>query len=176
MSIEWWRPVVGFSGNYLVSSAGRVRSVQRVIIRGDNKSQFVPRRILTPSPLKPHHAARGYLTVTLCPGNKRHLLHRLVAQAFVLNPLNKPFVHHKDDNPLNCKADNLEWVTALENTRYSIAAGRHPWGTGRWSKISKEDRLAIREAYTAGMPRSKLAAQYHVSRGTIWNILWSYEH
>lgn len=46
-------------------------------------------------------------------------VHRLVALAFVPNPENKPEVNHKDYNRQNPSADNLEWVTRLENVRYS---------------------------------------------------------
>ena len=62
-----------------------------------------------------------YLRVTLCVnGNtQRHSIHRMVAECYIPNPLNKPQVNHKDLNKLNNHADNLEWVTISENTTHA---------------------------------------------------------
>lgn len=61
----------------------------------------------------------GYLKLTMKIDNviRNILLHRLLAQAFIPNPENKPMVDHIDGNPLNNSIDNLRWVTASENSR-----------------------------------------------------------
>ena len=64
--------------------------------------------------------SEGYKFVVLCRNpqdHQKHNVHRLVAENFVDNPNNYPVVMHKDNNTLNCSADNLEWGTAKENTR-----------------------------------------------------------
>ena len=48
-------------------------------------------------------------------GSKDYRINRLVAQAFIPNPENKPLVHHKDHNKLNNHYSNLEWATPQEN-------------------------------------------------------------
>ena len=52
---------------------------------------------------------------------KWHSVSRLVAKTFIENPENLPQVNHIDENKLNNKADNLEWISAKDNVRYSKA-------------------------------------------------------
>lgn len=106
---EIWRPVPNYEGFYEVSNAGRVKSVYRY------------KRIL-----KPMISNTGYERVDLFKNKVREQfsVHRLVAMAFIQNPYNKPYVNHKDENKLNNSADNLEWVTHVENCRYGTAIER----------------------------------------------------
>lgn len=109
---EIWKDIEGYEGLYQVSNLGRVKSLERVV---DNPKGGV--RTLREKILKQHYDNNGYLTVTLYNNCKKKgfKVHRLVAEAFIPNPLNKPQVDHintiRDCNNIN----NLRWVTGKEN-------------------------------------------------------------
>lgn len=68
-----------------------------------------------------NHSGKGYLYVDLYNNGKRKrfYIHRLVAELYISNPDNKPYVNHIDGNPKNNKCENLEWCTALENVEHA---------------------------------------------------------
>lgn len=74
--------------------------------------------------LKPNSNKQGYESVVLfnSDGSRRILVHRLVADAFIPNPVGLPQVNHKDENPHNNNVDNLEWCTAKYNMNYGNGA------------------------------------------------------
>ena len=68
----------------------------------------------------------GYCRVSLSRNGKIHTyyIHRLVAEAFISNPDNKPAINHIDENKANNHKDNLEWVTPKENTNAGTVIAR----------------------------------------------------
>lgn len=66
-----------------------------------------------------------YIRVPLSSKNipKHFSVHRLVAQCFIPNPENKPFINHIDGNPQNNHVSNLEWCTRSENIRHAFKLG-----------------------------------------------------
>lgn len=71
------------------------------------------------------HSKDGYLKVNLYKDGKgsSKRIHRLVAEAFIPNPDNKPDVNHKDGNKHNNNVENLEWVTKSENMIHAYETG-----------------------------------------------------
>ena len=102
--MEIWKDIENYEEYYQISSLGRIR----------NKKE---NRILKPS------KSCGYYHISLRYGNKKEMLiHRLVAKAFIPNPLNLSYVNHKDENKLNNNVENLEWCTAKYNNSYGKGA------------------------------------------------------
>lgn len=99
------------NGDYAVSKSGEVFSL---------KSNKI---------LKQMDNGNGYKNVCVCIGGKpkKYYVHRLVAMAYLPNPLQYPEVNHIDENRGNNRADNLEWCTAKYNKNYG----------GRAEKFSK---------------------------------------
>lgn len=119
--MEEWREIPGTNGTYSVSNEGRVRSEDRV--EYDKNGRGVTH--------KGQHIAgmdngSGYYKVTITQHGKRKrfYVHRLVAEAFCEKPKGCDQVNHKDFNPGNNRADNLEWVTNRQNFDYSWERGR----------------------------------------------------
>ena len=83
---------------------------------------------------------RGYLSVGI--KRKTHMVHRLVAQAFIPNPENKPFVNHIDGNKLNNDVTNLEWCTCAENNAHARATGLHRQAKGFKAEWQTEQHKA----------------------------------
>lgn len=105
---EVWKDIEGYEGLYKVSNMGNLYS------------NYVKRN------LQLSLDGYGYIQVILRKNSsgKRHLLHRLVAEAFIPNTENKPQVNHIDEDKTNNRADNLEWVTAKENINHGTRTER----------------------------------------------------
>ena len=78
-----------------------------------------------PHPLSIRTDMKGYKDVLLCGRGKpkRFKVHRLVAAAFIPNPMNKPQVNHLDGDKANNNVSNLEWATHEENMAHAVAMG-----------------------------------------------------
>lgn len=61
--------------------------------------------------------------LTIDNKKKKHYVHKMVAETFISNPENKPIVNHKDGNTHNFNVENLEWVTASENSQHAVDIG-----------------------------------------------------
>ena len=153
--MEYWKEIRDYTG-YEVSSYGRIYS---------NKSGKI---------LKLKSDKYGYKVVNLYnlkeSRKKTQLVHRLVANAFIPNPKNKPQVNHINFNRSDNKVKNLEWTTAKENVKHSFKHGRIKIGEDiKTAKFTDMDIWNIKFGYI-GVSNTQISKLYNVSKRTIETI------
>lgn len=138
--------------------------------------------------LRPAKDKKGYLRVGLMIHGKlcTKKVHRLIAEAFIPNPQNKPCVNHIDGNKENNWVSNLEWVTYKENTKHAIDNGLFSFQTSEKSiniipksgslngnaLLTESQVLEIREKYKPRIyTRLMLANEYKVKESCIKDIV-----
>lgn len=140
---EIWKDIKDYEGLYQVSNFGNIRRIKFI----NNKVEKDKITILKPN-------KSIYLQIMLCKNGKtkRKYIHRLVAEAFIENPNNYPYVNHKDENKHNNNVNNLEWCTRVYNMNYGTVKERI-------SESHKKENLKARKAviqYSKGMDIIKI--------------------
>ena len=136
-----WKPIENYNSLYEVNEKGEVRSLYHW-----NGHKYEKRK--KPYILKQSNTTTGYKKVELVKDGKRKSLkvHRLVAIAFIPNPMNKPYINHIDGNPINNCVENLEWCTQHENVVHAYKIGLR-----KISHITKEELNKIINIFNEGI-------------------------
>jgi hypothetical protein len=148
------KDIKGYEGIYAVTSHGRIWSIKRKIW------------------LAPFLTGNGYKTVRLSHFGEEEdkKVHRLVGEAFIPNPVNKPQINHKNGNKLDCNVRNLEWMTARENMQH---AGDN--GLNKTFKFSYFDKILICKLYhRLKLKKAHLAKLFRVTPPAISYIIKEY--
>ncbi|WP_343743332.1 NUMOD4 domain-containing protein [Herbaspirillum huttiense] len=156
---EVWVPVIGYEGSYEVSNKGAVRSVVRTITykgRWGMTTTVLPQKVLSLN-----RTPAGYLDIQLSRDgrHKHHLIHRLVAAAFI--GASDLQINHKDGDKENNSVLNLEYCTSQENLLHCTRVLKKKIGEGSGSaKLKADDILKIRSDHRV---LREIAADYGVS-------------
>lgn len=134
---EIWKDIKGYEGKYQISNLGNVRSLYDT---NQFKKTFRIKKLSLGE-------RSGYKVIALTKNGKRKSfqVHRLVAEAFIPNLQDKPFINHIDENRINNNINNLEWCTQLENVRHSLHKRINKW-VNRFGS-TKEKYITERKAY-----------------------------
>jgi hypothetical protein len=161
---ERWLPVLGFEGRYEVSDRGRVRSLDRVVVAGNQRRRWKGRILVG-------GWSHGYPQVILGAGTWR-TVHRLVVEAFIGPIPDGMQVRHLDGNPANNHLSNLAIGTQAENTQDRVAHGTMPRGERNpRAKLTADVVRSIRAQRSNGRTIRSLAAEYGVAVVTVSRIV-----
>lgn len=171
---EIWKPVRGYEGRYEVSNFGRVMSL--------NYRMTKQSKLMSPS-----INSDGYACTTLTKDGKGYSkrVHRLVAEAFIPNPLEYPEVNHIDEDKLNNHVDNLEWCTREHNVNHGSGNERRSSSQVNGSKsvgvkaLSKSGSIAhifvsLQEAQRKGFSAGNICECCKGKRNYHKGFMWRY--
>ena len=123
--MEIWKDIEGYEG-YQVSNTGKVKSTRKKFGKQEQETILKAKVIWT-----------GYQRIGLVKDKKcrQFYIHRLVAQAFIPNPENKPIINHKNGDRTDNRVENLEWCTHAENSQ----ASREVTSSDRYNSVKVKD-------------------------------------
>ena len=164
MTVENWRPVVGYEGLYEVSDQGRVRSFDRP--RGCRGFVYKGRVLK-------HGYSKGYPRVNLYRDGvvRFALIHQLIMESFVGPCPDGQQVRHVDDDRLNCTLGNLLYGTHADNIEDSMRNARILKGESHWASLLTEADVIKIRALCTNQTQASVARRYGVNQSVISTIV-----
>lgn len=175
ISTELWLSVVGYEGIYEISNFANVRGVDRISPHPKG-ALSIKGKIL-----KVQLTAEDYYRVGLCKNGtvKPFLVHRLVAQAFLLNGGEFKEVNHIDGNRRNGSVSNLEWCDRNINMKNAVDRGMFHGrlNVRNTKKLTSKMADEIKEAADSGVAYREIGKAFNIAITTVHKIrcgkLWS---
>ena len=175
---EIWKDIKGYEGLYQVSNLGRIKSLTRLI---DHKSTGI---VLQKEKIKKQQKNYGYCNVILCKNSKikYYKVHRLVAQAFIPNPYNKPFINHKNEIREDNRVENLEWCDSTYNNNYgsrnkkiALTNSKEVFQYDLDGNFIKQWKSVMEVERTLKIPNSNICKCCKGLRNKAGGYIWKYE-
>lgn len=171
---EIWKTIEEYP-DYMISSMGRVKAINWH--RGNKEKE-----------IKPYTTYKGYLRLRLCKNGKakQFQIHRLVAQAFIPNPENKPYIDHINTDRTDNRVENLRWVTNKENCNNPISKINYSIGnkgktavsilqfTKEWEFVKKWNSMSDAEQELGIKSRLSEYCGNKYGRKTCAGYIWQY--
>lgn len=137
---EVWKDIEKYEKYYMVSNLGRIKRKERFTYNKKRNINYHLKEMI----VHPSDNGHGYLMIRLYPDYKPYYIHRLVAQAFIINLNKSPQVNHIDGNKKNNSVNNLEWVTPSENQVHSYSVLKTKYNlTGLKKSIEKQKKKVL---------------------------------
>lgn len=182
MNKEIWKDIKGYEGLYQISNLGRVKSLEKTIIRKNGIKQHFKEKILS------NWVGEYVYTILYKNGKgKTYAIHSLVAKAFLPNLNDKSIVNHKDEDKHNNKVSNLEWCDYIYNNNYNLKSEKtkEKLKNGKLSKIvyqyDLKGDLIRRWESTKEIERKlkyknqSISACCLLKQATAYGYIWRYE-
>lgn len=183
---EIWKEIPGWEGLYMASNTGKIKGICHFVVSKGGCLRRTHSVVL-----KEKINKFGYLVVRLqdksTSRDRFYMVHRLIANTFIPNTQNLPFINHKDEDKTNNCVDNLEWCTAKYNVNYGTCQERkietqrlkHP-NMKRIRQISMNGML-IREfisisdaARSVGVDKTRISRCCHNSNYSCRGFKWEF--
>ena len=151
----------------MISNLGRVKSLARSIVYSNGRIHTINETIIK------HIICKGYPSVRLCKNGKHYnkRIHRLLAIAFINNPLGLPEINHENGNKLCFALDNITWSTRKYNQQHAYDTGLQEKGEKHgMAKIPNSDVKKIKELKGL-MFQKDIAKMFNIHQTTVSLIL-----
>lgn len=165
---EEWRAIPGLEGCFEVSSLGAVRRIAHVRLSAKGWHRHLSEKTMR------QYVNGQYFKVSVPLDHG--LVHRLVAHAFIPNPLSLPWINHLDGQKLNNRVANLEWCSTSRNQQHAYDTGLKPKLFGQANGRCKLTLEQVEEIklLRGTMTHRELAARFGISKSQLGHIFYGF--